>query len=478
MAEAPGADNRETGFQVVSNLNRSFQNTLEAFQQQLQFICDLLQQTLEGVDVLQSQVADTLNLSIGEIESFRSSLLIAPMTIAMEKENEERQTKDIICIEDQSQHPNSTVEEDTVTSEQSDLTEPFSDGDENSPLNTDTQQNYNLQHTNADNRKPGESNVSFKNDGVNLQDIWKQDSYTEHMNGTEGVDSGNVSTSDSTFNAIESGPLCSTMKNTECEEIVQDDTLHIMDLIQPRDSNYFSHECVESGPSLEEIEDNKSTPKKGNLNSLFKSKHEETAGLNRFSSEADQAKNPDQPEGKAFKALRQLHICAQSLNSEHLQYREQINTLIKEKTSLREQLSIAEQDAEAYHQQSKAVIDKCEELLKKRKQIQDERNDLRFEKYLLMKDLEMMKEEKEKILKDLSTANIENEELLKKLNSSKKIALSYAREKQVIHCLWNKTLKENSHLRREADESRTQLLKITQEYQKKKEDQSGQEPSE
>lgn len=350
-----------------------------------------------------------------------------------------------------------------MTSEQSDtldLTDPFSDGDENSLLNTDPQQNYNLQHTNADNHKPGESNVSFKNDGVNLQDVCKQDSYTQHMNGTEEVDSGNVSTSDSTFNGIESGPLCSTMKNIEFEEIVQDDTLHIMDLIQPRDSNYFSHECVESEPTLEEIEDNKSTPKKGNLNTFFKSKREETAGLNSFSSEADQAKIPDQPEGKALKALRQLNIYAQSLNSEHLQYREQINKLIKEKNSLHVQLSIAQQDAEAYHQQSKAVIDKCEELLKKKKQIQDERNDLRFEKYLLMKDLELLKEEKEKILKGLSTANTEKEELLKKLNSSKKIALSYAREKQAIHCLWNKTLKENCHLRREADESRTQLLKV------------------
>ncbi|XP_040190106.1 uncharacterized protein LOC120921650 isoform X2 [Rana temporaria] len=435
MAEAPGADNRGTGFQGVSDLNAGFQDTLETFQQQLQYICDLLQHTLEDVDV----------------------------------------TNDIIYTEDKSQHSDSTVEEGTITSEQSDtldLTEPFSDGDENSLLNTDTQQNYNLQHTNADNRKPGESNVSFKNDGVNLRNFWKQDSYTQHMNGTEEVDSGNVSTSDSTCNSIESGPLCSTMKNIEFEEIVQDDTLHIMDLIEHRDSNYFSHECVECEPTQEEMED------KGNHNTLFKRKQEETAGLNSFSSRADQAKIPDQPESKAFKALRQLHICAQCLNSEHLQYREQINTLTKEKRSLLVQLSIAEQNAEVYYQQSKTVIDKCEELLKKRKQIQDERNDLRFEKYLLMKDIELLKEEKEKILKGLSTANTENEKLLRKLDSTKKMAWSHAREKQAIHCLWNQALKENCLLRREADESRTQLLKITQEYQKKNEDQSDQKPPE
>lgn len=326
---------------------------------------------------------------------------------------------------------------------------PSSDSDQNLPINVDTQQNYNLQNTNTDNCNPAESNDSFESEEV---DCWRQYLYSSLKRGTEEVDFESLSISDSTFNVNESGLLSSTMKINEFEDIEQDDTLQcITDHIQPCDLNHFSPECKENESTLEKSED-KNTSDEENLDKLYKSMHE---GI------ADEVKIPNHLESKAFqKVLREPHTDSEFLSSEHLQYREQINTLRTEKNSLHVQLAIAEQNAEVYNQQAKALTDRYEELFKQNKQILDERNNLMLKKQLLAKEMELLKEEKNMFLKDLAAANTEKEELIKKLESSEKTALSYAREKEQIHHLWNETLTENYNLRRETDESRTQNLTV------------------
>ncbi|XP_073468285.1 coiled-coil domain-containing protein 110 [Aquarana catesbeiana] len=449
MAEAPGADNRENVFQIVQELNRNSYVTLE----------------------IRSQVADILDQSISEIEHFRSHLLTAHKTSAIQEEN---QSNDLIYAAVKGQCTDSTEDEDCVgkhnllhqavefplivTSEQLstlDSIGPSSDSDQNSPINVDTQQNYNLQNTNTDYCKPADSNASFESEEV---DCWRQYLYSSLKKGTEEVDFESLSISDSTFNVNEGGLLSSTMKNSEFEDIVQDATLQCStDLIQPCDLNYFSPEYKENESTLEKTEDNKNTSDKENLDKLCKSMHEGTTGLKTLI--ADEVKIPNHLESKAFqKILRELHTDSEFLSSENLQCREQINTLRTEKSSLHVQLSIAEQKAEVYHQQVKALTDKCEELFKQKKQIQDESNHLMFEKQLLAKEIELLKEEKKNFLKDLAAANTEKEELIKKLESSQKTALSYAREKEDLHHLWNETLMENYNLRRETDESRAQNL--------------------
>ncbi|XP_077334569.1 uncharacterized protein LOC143975896 [Lithobates pipiens] len=346
-----------------------------------------------------------------------------------------------------------------VTSEQLstlDSIRPSSDRDQNSPINMDTQQNHNLQNTNTDYCKPADSNASFESEGI---DCWRQYLYSSLIRGTEEVDFESLSISDSTFNVNESGLLSSTMKNSEFEDIIQDNTLqYITDFIQPCDLNYFSPECKENESTLEKTEDNRNTSDNENLDKLCKSMHEGTAGLKTLSI-ADEVKIPNHLESKAFqKVLRELHTDSEFLSSENLQCREQINKLRTEKSSLHVQLSMVEQKAGVYHQQAKALTDKCEKLFKQKKQIQDESNQLMLEKQLLAKEIELLKEEKDKFLKDLAAANTEKEELIKKLESLQKTALSYAREKEEIHHLWNETLMENYNLRREKEERRDQNL--------------------
>ncbi|XP_040190139.1 uncharacterized protein LOC120921675 [Rana temporaria] len=453
MAEAPGADNRENVFQILQELNRNSTVNLE----------------------IRLQVADIWDQSISEIEHFRSHLLTAYTTSAGKEENGRN---DLTYAAVKGQCTDNIEDEDCVgkhnllhqavefplivTSEQLstlDSIGPSSDSDQNSQINVDTQQNYNLQNTNTDKCNPAESNDSFESEEV---DCWRQYLYSSLKRGTEEVDFESLSISDSTFNVNESGLLSSTMKNNEFKDIEQDDTQQcITDLIQPCDLNHFSPECKENESTLEKTEDNKNTSDKENLDKLCKSMHE---GI------ADEVKIPNHLESKAFqKVLRELYTNSEFLSSEHLQYREQINALRTEKKSLHVQLSIAEQNAEVYNRQAKALTDRYEELFKQNKQILDERNNLMLEKQLLAKEMALLKKEKNMFLKDLAAANTEKEELIKMLESSEKTALSYAREKEKIHHLWNETLTENYNLRRETEESRAQNLT---KYMKSKEDQS------
>ncbi|XP_072262245.1 coiled-coil domain-containing protein 110 [Pyxicephalus adspersus] len=489
MEETPRAAT-ENVFQIVQELGRSSQVTIEAFQHHLQFIRNLQQQTLEDVGVIQSEIADILNQSIREIKQFRNSLLSAQRTTAVLGENvsidtinsvEKSQSTDIKekdCVGKLSLQDFSSMA--TSQLRTLDLDGPSLYSGQISPINTETQQNYILQFTDTDNCEAEKSFVSFKSKEVSLGENKKQDSNTQHANRTGEAETENFDMVDSIFNVSGSGPLSSTMLITEYEDIEHGDPLCVTDLIQTRKHTHPSLEHEERGTTLEKT-DNKNTTEKGNLDKLFKSINEEIAGsqtnnptlkytfkiqeLKSFLSEADQVEFPNQDESEPLeKALRQLHTNAQFLRSENLQCREQINRLRTDKTFLHIQLSKAEQDTEMYRQQAKVMNDKCEELFKQRKQIQDERNYLCFEKQLLMKEIELLKEENKTFLKDLSAAVIEKEGLIKKLDSSKKTALSYAREKQEIHSKLNETLMENYRLRRKADESRTQHLKKTQEY--------------